>query len=124
MLRDRRNAKSRKKNEGYRYAGGVKQNRNETVKRRFDGTPIKARDDENLFYILWNSSWSNVPFDYRAQSAKTIIRKNAEFFEGNGTRRRIVKIIRTRRVSRNYLFRFFLCQAFTYPRATLMSNGG
>lgn len=44
--------KKPEKNEGYRYAGGVKQNRNETVKRRFDGTPIKARDDgrrENLF---------------------------------------------------------------------------
>lgn len=51
-LKDRRNVKSRKKPEGYRYAGEVKQNRNETVKRRFDGTSIKARDDgkrENLF---------------------------------------------------------------------------
>jgi hypothetical protein len=60
-----------KKPEEYRYAGEVKQNRNETVKRRFDGAPIKARDDgrpENLF--VRNSSSSSVPLDYRRSLLK------------------------------------------------------
>lgn len=61
----RRSVKSLKKTKEYRYAGEVKQNRNETVKRRFDGTPIKARGGrrENLF--VRNSSSSSVPLDYR-----------------------------------------------------------
>lgn len=41
------------------------------------------------------------------QSAKTIIRKNVGSFERDGTRRRIVKIIRTWRVSRWLSILFF-----------------
>lgn len=76
-LKDRRNVK---KTGGYRYAGEVKQNRNETVKRRFDGTSIKAWDDgrrENLFVRNSSSCWArSFVLDYQSQCAETIVWKN------------------------------------------------